>query len=1109
MKRQRLYKRILIMFLALILMIVMMPITAFAIEDSDYLETTYQIGTAEELLEFAAIVNEGNTEASAVLTANIDLSGVTWTGISVNTFYTGVFDGQGYSIMNLNGSEGLFKYSKGIVKNVQLVDVAIQSSGGNLGAIVGKNEGTVFNCASSGTVSGDSYSVGGIVGWNHGGTIAGCLSSCSVSGYTAGGLLGSSSGGGSVTACVYMGDCANPIEGDIKYAQKKDVFYRLSDGSWKNHKNQAVDAQSVFSIVNAYIRENGGYIFFGPNGAGALTYYDYDEDTNSLVWNYLEDSYTKLTAEYLAQQNNILVEGWYLVTGALSTNSRIVVSGDVHLVLADGADFKANAGIDVSKNNRFTIYAQSVEEENMGKLYASGTDLAAGIGSDSGRTAGMITINGGIVQAQGGTSGAGIGGGKGTDGGTITINSGDIHANGGVLAVGIGGSNGTITINGGTVTANGGEGEASIGGDKATFTTDKNGTAAIFASSISDQTDKANWRGLIFEGNEGKIYGTSYTVNKEFTIPEMKILTIEEGKVLIVNDDITFTNLGGIRVNLGGTYYGKQPTSHSVIYQIGWDTDADGTIDDATYVAYGTTPTHEDGSKDADAQYTYAFKGWDPAFAAVSEPMIYTAQFIASLNHYDVIIPTGEGYTVNYSGSANVAYGDIFSFTVSIAEGYDDKNLVVKANGEKLITQSDGSYQVKVTGATEITIEGVNWDSVPPVISGVTQGGTYYVTQNVSVTDDHLLLVTLNNEPVTDETFSLEGNRSATYVIVAIDQAGNTTSCTVTMKPISTLAGPIEGITLNNVTSADKENIEAVKKEAKEVDTASATQTEKESLQEIIDRCDALLMRIEQASQVGNSEIIEKVEGITSDTVRPENKDDLILAKEELEDALDHYGNNYTKEEKDALLEKLEQINHALESLERVETVQNMIAALPETVEPDDTETEILIHAAKEQYDVLTDHEKSLVSQKSKEKLDSLLCDLLDYRIIAGNGSHWITGEDGSITMTANGPIEKFTRIEVDGNSVGTANYTIKSGSTIISLKSDYLHTLSVGKHTLTIFYTDGEVSGEFEIIKSQDTATLETGVSSNVVLWASCAVIATCALIATMVYIHKKKNSK
>lgn len=140
---------------------------------------------------------------------------------------------------------------------------------------------------------------------------------------------------------------------------------------------------------------------------------------------------------------------------------------------------------------------------------------------------------------------------------------------------------------------------------------------------------------------------------------------------------------------------------------------------------------------------------------------------------------------------------------------------------------------------------------------------------------------------------------------------------------------------------------------------------------------------------------------------------------------------------------------------------------------------------------------------------ESLLGDLLDYRIIAGNGSKWTVGNDGSITMTVNGSVEKFMGIEVDGKAVDAASYTVKSGSTIISLKPEYLNTLSVGKHTLTVIYTDGEVSGEFEILKDTETPTPDTGDNNNMALWITLMFIAACGLTGVMAYGRKKKYGK
>ena len=69
----------------------------------------------------------------------------------------------------------------------------------------------------------------------------------------------------------------------------------------------------------------------------------------------------------------ILNSGWYVVTGDITNDTRIVVDGDAHLILADGASLTANQGIRVEvKNNvtsSLTIWAQS-DGANMGKVTA-------------------------------------------------------------------------------------------------------------------------------------------------------------------------------------------------------------------------------------------------------------------------------------------------------------------------------------------------------------------------------------------------------------------------------------------------------------------------------------------------------------------------------------------------------------------------------------------------------------------------------------------------------------------------------------------------------------------------------------------------------------------
>lgn len=70
-----------------------------------------------------------------------------------------------------------------------------------------------------------------------------------------------------------------------------------------------------------------------------------------------------------------------------------------------------------------------------------------------------------------------------------------------------------------------------------------------------------------------------------------------------------------------------------------------------------------------------------------------------------VTLTPGEGYTLN--GEATAEDGKDYTFTVTVSEGYDAANMVVKVNGEE-VTAVDGIYTVeKVSSDLTITVEGV------------------------------------------------------------------------------------------------------------------------------------------------------------------------------------------------------------------------------------------------------------------------------------------------------------------------------------------------------------------------------------------------------------------
>ena len=131
------------------------------------------------------------------------------------------------------------------------------------------------------------------------------------------------------------------------------------------------------------------------------------------------------------------------------------------------------------------------------------------------------------------------------------------------------------------------------------------------------------------------------------------------------------------------------------------------------------------------------------------------------------------------------------------------------------------------------------------------------------------------------------------------------------------------------------------------------------------------------------------------------------------------------------------------------------------------------------------------------------------YKIIKGDGSKIVHGSDNTITITVNGAYNKFRSIKIDGELVKTTNYTAKAGSTIITLKAEYLKTLEEGEHTITVIYTDGETEGTFYLnAKSDGTTTPPTGDNSQLGMWIGMITVSTLAMAAVLMLQRKKKQA-
>ena len=79
-----------------------------------------------------------------------------------------------------------------------------------------------------------------------------------------------------------------------------------------------------------------------------------------------------------------------------------------------------------------------------------------------------------------------------------------------------------------------------------------------------------------------------------------------------------------------------------------------------------------------------------------------------------------------------------------------------------------------------------------------------------------------------------------------------------------------------------------------------------------------------------------------------------------------------------------------------------------------------------------------------------------NYKIVNGASQTVTENSDDTISFRSNCGIEKFIRLEIDEKLVNPENYILKEGSTIVELKPEYLATLEVGKHGVSIVSQDG-----------------------------------------------------
>lgn len=116
-------------------------------------------------------------------------------------------------------------------------------------------------------------------------------------------------------------------------------------------------------------------------------------------------------------------------------------------------------------------------------------------------------------------------------------------------------------------------------------------------------------------------------------------------------------------------------------------------------------------------------------------------------------------------------------------------------------------------------------------------------------------------------------------------------------------------------------------------------------------------------------------------------------------------------------------------------------------------------------------------------------------------------------TFKSSAELKDFQRVLLDGKELDPANYILKQGSTVVTLKGEFVKTLATGTHSLSIVSTTGSADTEFTVTAASVTeptvtnpTPTDTGDSNAVLVLAILFALSSCALPITF---KRKKLAK
>lgn len=773
------------------------------------------------------------------------------------------------------------------------------------------------------------------------------------------------------------------------------------------------------------------------------------------------DSHSNNWMEFTAGTTT-LSGGSYYLSGDVeySGTESITVSGEVILCLNDHKLDLKGRRISVGSGASFTLCDCST-----GGVLTGGSDSARNGGGVYVAGGGTFTMTGGSIAGNTAAAGGGV---YVDEGGTFTMAGGSINnkatsGGGGGVMVNLG----TFTLSGGSITGNATNDETyGSGGGVCLY-----GTFYLSGDSIIQNNTKA--------GSTDNLYLGWQTINITGPLGE-------NAHIGVTAENVPRSFISGWSNNMVGENPADYFSSDGDACGIGLNANGDvvlgslcttitlnpngGALPEYSLVAGAALPIP--------TKTGYTFAGWyenqefsgDPVTDVPTDStknLNFYAKWTA--NTYTVIFDANGG-SVNPTSAVTVA-GKLTSLPTPTYDGYDFIGWY---------TQKDGGE--KVTTDTVFAMDSTiyaHWSNIPVTSLELNKG-----TLTLQEKDSDTLTVTVKPADATNQDVTWESSNTS---IATVSEDGTVTAISAGNATITATAADGSGISAScTLTVTHGKMVQTPKKDA----TCTVDGTEEYWMCEICGK------HFEDESG-------------TIPTTPEENK---------IQATGHSYGEpvwNWSEDGKTCT------VTFTCEKDETHKETPKVIVTSAEKTPGTCTETGVTTYTATVEFNgqTYTDTKDLTDIPATGHSYDNGKCTVCgaiasDFKVIitAGANGSWQKGTKDGLTFTSNAAYKHFQKVQVDGKDLDASNYTVKEGSTIVNLKTEYLETLSVGKHTLAIVSETGTATTEFTVkaaAVTDDTQSPQTGDDSNIALWIAVLLAAGTALTGTAVYSRKRKYSK